>query len=84
MWGRGMQTSLCGARDKEAPFVDSRPVMTSSPETRYSYIYINLQVTPLLDSCSPARSITAYCPKSGSLWSVVTSSLPLNSLSLFG
>lgn len=33
--GRGMQTALCGAGDEEAPFVDSRPVMASSPEARY-------------------------------------------------
>lgn len=63
-----MQSSLCGARDKEAPFVDSRPVMTSSPEARYSYKYIHPQVTPLLDSYSQARNIPALSLDPFGVW----------------
>lgn len=45
-----MQTALYGARDKEAPFVDTRPVMASSAEARY--FMQSFSSYPVLDSYS--------------------------------
>lgn len=70
LWSWGSGGSLCR---------DSRPVMTSSPEARY--FMQSSSSYPMLDN--QAGNITAYSTKPGSLWSVVTSSLPLNSLAQF-